>query len=141
MNPAQQKRYEHWAGIGYGSGHLISTAFQYFTHTGNYDPGRPVPVTMGQAACLSALMFGHAYLVWNGKRWAKALLLLFLVGGAVFALVEASKGHQRMYGGWGIAHGLFQWGLCAAVAVCLLLSFRRTTAAFDALPEAPQVLP
>ena len=140
MTPAQQKRYEQWAGIGYGSGHLISTAVQYFTQTGSYDPGRLVPVTIGQAACLSAFMLGHAYLVWKGKRWAKALLLLFLVGGAVFALVEASKGHQRVSSAWGIAQGLFQWVLCAVVVVCLLLSFRRTTAALDTLPEAEEVL-
>lgn len=135
MDPAQQKRYEQWAGIMYGSGHLISTAFQYFTQTESYDPARPVPVTIGQAAGLSALMLGHAYLVWKGKRWAKALMLLFLIGGTVFALVEASKGHHRVYGAWGIAQGLFQWVLCAAVVACLLLSFRRTTAALDTLPK------
>lgn len=140
MGPAQQKRYEQWAGIGYGCSHLISTAFQYFTQTGNFDPRRQVPVTFWQAACLSALMLGHAYLVWKGKRWAKALMLLFLIGGTVGAIIDSSAGNHRVYDAVGIAQTLFQWVLCTAVVACLLLSFRRTTAAPDAVPEAEEVL-
>jgi hypothetical protein len=127
MDATQKKRYEHWAAIGYGGGQLISTAFQYYTHTGSYDKTRLPPVTPLQAVCLAALFLGHAYLVWKGNRWAKGLLLLFLVAGTFIALVEYGKGHNRVYGAPGITHTLFQWVLCAIVVVLLLLSFRKTS--------------
>jgi hypothetical protein len=127
MDATQKKRYEHWAAIGYGGGHLISTAFQYFTHTGSYDKARLPPVTPLQAACLSAVFLGHAYLVWKGNRWAKGLMLLFLVGGTIMAVVEHGKGNNIVYGAAGITQTLFQWVLCTIVIVLLMLSFRKTS--------------
>jgi hypothetical protein len=127
MDAKQKKRYEHWAAIGYGGGHLISTAFQYYTHTGSYDKARPPAVTPLQAACLSAVFLAHAYLVWKGNRWAKGLLLLFLVGGTIIAVVEHSKGNNIVYRAAGITQTLFQWVLGIIVIVLLMLSFRKTS--------------
>jgi hypothetical protein len=135
MDATQKKRYEHWAAIGYGSGHLISTAFQYYTHTGSYDKARLPPVTPLQAACLSAVFLGHAYLVWKGNRWAKGLMLLFLVGGTIMAVVEHGKGNNIVYGAAGITQALFQWVLCIIVIVLLILSFRKTPSALEIDPR------